>query len=103
MVAPAPREFPSSSGGAGLRFVNGATPMTGSTLRRLLLQVGAALVVLCVYLGALHGLPKDVFWHPDEGGKFIGLRTLRWDGGLEYRVPYRGQTLDPRFEFYPGA
>ena len=60
-------------------------------------------MVLCVYLGALHGLPKDVFWHPDEGGKFIGLRTLRWDGGLEYRVPYRGQTLDPRFELYPGA
>lgn len=62
----------------------------------------AAATVLLVYAGALSSMPKDVFWHPDEGAKFLALQTIHWDGGITYTVPYPGRVIDPGFEFYPG-
>jgi len=62
----------------------------------------ASLVVLGIYVAALEIFPKAVFWHPDEGAKFITLQTIRWDRGLRYEVPYRGRVNDPAFNFYPG-
>jgi hypothetical protein len=62
----------------------------------------AAVAVLCFYVAALRVLPADVFWHPDDGAKFLGLETIHWDEGLTYAVPYPGRRLDPEFKFYPG-
>ena len=62
----------------------------------------AGMLLLLVYVLALSSVPKQVFWHPDEGAKFVGMRTLRWDRGLAYSVPYPGRAMDPTFEFYPG-
>lgn len=61
----------------------------------------ASLLVLVVYVAVLSQMPLDVFWHPDEGAKYITVHTLRWDDGLEIRLPYRGEGLDPERRFYP--
>jgi hypothetical protein len=47
-------------------------------------------------------MPKDVFWHPDEGAKFLALHSIRWEHGLKYVVAYPGSVLDPSWAFYPG-
>lgn len=65
-------------------------------------ELVAAATVLLVYIGASLYMPKDVFWHPDEGAKFLALQTIHWDGGLTYTIPYPGRVMDPGFEFYPG-
>lgn len=62
----------------------------------------AAVVLLFVYVGILWVMPKDVFWSPDEGIRFITLETFHWDHGLRTALPYRGAALDPEFKFYPG-
>jgi hypothetical protein len=62
----------------------------------------AAGVVLCAYAFALYALPKDVFWHPDEGGKFLGVQAIHWEHGIEYTLPYPGRVVDPELRFYPG-
>jgi len=63
----------------------------------------AALVVLAVYVMVLSVLPTNVFWAPDEGGRFIELHALRWDHGVVYTLPYPGRRLDPQLQFYPGS
>ncbi|MFQ5614580.1 MAG: DUF3488 domain-containing protein [Anaerolineae bacterium] len=63
-----------------------------------LLQLG---FILLVYLLTFSLIPDFVFWSPDEGAKFVQLHTLRWEGGLTYKIPYLGQRVDPDFDFYP--
>lgn len=74
-------------------------PETGSGGR--LSGVLAAACVLAVYLVVFYVMPKHVFWSPDEGGRFIELRSIGWDGGLAYSIPYPGRHLDPEYRFYP--
>jgi hypothetical protein len=63
----------------------------------------AGAVVLVAYLVPLRAMPKAVFWHPDEGAKFIALASIRVGaGGLQYELPYAGMALDPELRFYPG-
>lgn len=62
---------------------------------------GAVLLVLAAYAATLAGMPKHVFWSPDEGAKFIQAETIRWSGGIEYVLPYRSVVTDPDFQFYP--
>jgi hypothetical protein len=61
----------------------------------------AAALVLAVYLAVLSAMPKEGFWSPDEGAKFIQLHTVSWRGGLRFAIPYGGQHVDPDFAFYP--
>jgi len=68
----------------------------------LLAACAASALVLAAYLVAIAQLPLDVFWHPDEGAKYIGVRTVRWEqGAVRYELPYGGRALDPELEFYP--
>lgn len=60
-------------------------------------------LVLLVYLFVLGWMPKDVFWSPDEGIKYIMLRTFTWDSGLKYAIPYQGASMDSEFKFYPSV
>lgn len=60
---------------------------------------GAALAV--IYLAVLWALPKDVFWHPDEGGKFLQMASTHWDGGIRTSFRYGAQSRDPELRFYP--
>jgi len=62
--------------------------------------VAASGLVLAVYAALLAYIPRDVFWHPDEGAKFIAMRTLSWDQGVKYSLPYPGVRLDPDYRFY---
>jgi hypothetical protein len=75
--------------------------MSLPALQRSLGAVSASVLVLVIYAFVLYLVPKDVFWHPDEGAKFIQLRTVGWQRGLTYDVPYAGRVLDPQFRFYP--
>ncbi|MDX2170743.1 MAG: hypothetical protein SF182_26975 [Deltaproteobacteria bacterium] len=61
----------------------------------------AAGVLLAIYVAAFVALPPGVFYSPDEGAKYLQLRTIGWDGGLTYRVAYGGGDLDPTYRFYP--
>jgi MFS family permease len=76
-------------------------------MRAAVLRHGATLaasaVVLLAYLIPLAALPKDVFWHPDEGAKFIGLAAIHVGDGIHYELPYPGLALDPELRFYPGS
>ena len=76
--------------------------MAGTFLRRHSVQLLAAGAVLGVYLIASSVMPKDVFWNPDEGAKFLEMQSIRWQQGLTYVVPYPGRGLDPSWAFYPG-
>jgi hypothetical protein len=76
--------------------------MAGTFLRRHSAQLLAAAALLGVYLIACRVMPTDVFWHPDEGAKFLAMQSIRWERGLTYAVPYPGRTLDPNWAFYPG-
>jgi hypothetical protein len=71
--------------------------------RQLAWSVAAAATVLGVYVYVLSVMPPNVFWSPDEGGKFIQLRSIQWSQGLTYSVPYPGRRLDPSHRFYPGS
>jgi len=64
----------------------------------------AALVVAVVYALSLWGMPKHVFWMPDEGAKLFELEScgLSWRDGVTYRIPFAGQSLVPGYEFLPG-
>lgn len=61
----------------------------------------AAAAILFVYVAVVAWLPRDTFWSPDEGGKFIQMRATRWDGGVQRALLYRGQDLDRRFKLHP--
>lgn len=58
-------------------------------------------LVLSVYTFVLCLMPQYVFWSPDEGIKYIMLRTFTWDSGLKYAIPYQGAGMDSEFKFYP--
>jgi hypothetical protein len=62
----------------------------------------AGTLLLILYVVAFAWMPRDVFWHPDEGAKFLAMRTLGWDHGLTYTLQYPGRVIDPTFEFYAG-
>ncbi len=64
-------------------------------------SAAAAVGVLLSYVTVLWGMPKHVFWSPDEGGKFIELHCIAWHAGLRYSMPYAAQRIDPEFKFYP--
>lgn len=81
------------------RHLNAITPPTWYRRHGELL---AAMLLLVVYAAAWAYVPKGVFWHPDEGAKFLSMQALRWDGGLVYNVPYPGRVIDPAYEFYAG-
>ena len=56
--------------------------------------------VLVVYGLTLHGMPRHVFWSPDEGGKFLQAKTMHFGPGIDYVLPYPGKRLDPELRFY---
>jgi hypothetical protein len=59
---------------------------------------GVALVLAVA--GAL--LPQGVFWHSDEGAKFLQMVNLRWGpDGLDTSIRYPGRALDPLLQFVP--
>ena len=60
----------------------------------------ARVAVLGLYLAALHSMPMSVFWHPDEGAKFLAMLSLQWDGGPQYVMPYGGRAIDPQLDYY---
>lgn len=66
-------------------------------------SVAALGFVLIVYAFVLGGMPQPVFWSPDEGIKYIMLRTFTWDSGLKYAIPYSGASMDAEFKFYPSV
>lgn len=68
---------------------------------RQLWAAAAAVFVLAVYAVVLGAMPKEAFWSPDEGAKFIQLHSVEWRDGLHYSIPYGGERLDPEFAFYP--
>jgi len=61
----------------------------------------AALAVLAVYAVSLSLLPKDVFWMPDEGAKYMEMLSVHWPGEPRYVVPFPARRIDTRFEFLP--
>lgn len=61
----------------------------------------ASAVVLVAYVLIVRRLPLDVFWHPDEGAKFVVMQTVRWSGPQDYSLPYAGRAIDPSFHYYP--
>ena len=63
-------------------------------------DLAAAVVVLLSYALVLSVTPRHVFWSPDEGGKFLYVRSVRWQDGFTYQIPYAGRPLDPEFEFF---
>jgi hypothetical protein len=63
--------------------------------------VAAAVFVLAVYTAVLSVMPKDAFWSPDEGAKYIQLHSMAWSAGLRYAIPYGGEHIDPDYAFYP--
>lgn len=76
--------------------------MQRSGVTSILSFLAAGALVLGIYLAVLTRLPLDVFWHPDEGAKYMGMQALRWDGGLREALPYPGRKLDPSYRFYGG-
>src|SRR5579862_3445041 len=60
-----------------------------------------ALGVLATYAVTLSVLPRDVFWMPDPGAKYLELAAVRWAGGVRYDVPFPSRRIDPHFAFLP--
>src|SRR5262245_10872557 len=63
--------------------------------------VAAAILVLAVYAAVLSIMPKEAFWSPDEGAKFIQAHSIAWRNGFQYAIPYGAARLDPEYAFYP--
>jgi hypothetical protein len=63
-------------------------------------EAAAALGVLLIYSFFLYRLPTSTFWSPDEGGKYLQVAALRWNGGIDLVLPYAGERLDPQLRFY---
>src|SRR5437879_4237402 len=62
----------------------------------------ALLFVVVVLGGAAAALPRGVFWHSDEGAKFLQLLNLRLGPqGLDTAIRYPGRALDPALQFVP--
>jgi len=58
-------------------------------------------VVAAIYAVVLWILPPNVFWSPDEGGKFLQMSGWRAGGPSEYRISYPGHIKDAEYRFYP--
>src|SRR6187401_3125649 len=63
--------------------------------------VDAAGAVLAIYLATLFLLPKNVFWTPDEGSKWMAMHCVGFDGGLTYTVDFPSQRVDTKYKFLP--
>src|SRR5437870_3969026 len=63
----------------------------------------AALGLLAIYATSLSLLPRDVFWTPDSGAKYMELHSVHWAGKVRYDVPFPSRRIDPGFEFLPRA
>jgi hypothetical protein len=61
----------------------------------------AGIGLLALYAAVLWLLPKGVFPHPDEGGKFIQMESVGWDGGLRTNLRYGAAGRDTDLRFYP--
>ncbi|HUS17739.1 MAG TPA: hypothetical protein VM536_22315 [Chloroflexia bacterium] len=62
----------------------------------------ALLAVGLVLGGAAAVLPHGVFWHSDEGAKFLQVLNLRLGpNGLQSSVSWPGDTRDPALRFVP--
>lgn len=70
-------------------------------LRERAWEAAAGVVLAVIYLSVLWVLPKGVFWHPDEGGKFIQMVSVGWDNGVRTRIRYGAEARDPELRFYP--
>jgi hypothetical protein len=62
--------------------------------------LAAAIAVGLVYSICLLSQPRHTFWSPDEGGKYLQVETLRWNHGVEFKLAYGGEELDPDLRFY---
>ncbi len=62
-----------------------------------------ALLLVALFLGGGAAiLPHDVFWHSDEGAKFLQVVNLRLSpDGLAGAIRYPGRTIDPGLQFVP--
>jgi hypothetical protein len=58
--------------------------------------------VLFVYILSLALSPKDVFWSPDEGVRFMMANILSSGSERENGSGYPGISKDPDFRFHPG-
>ncbi len=65
--------------------------------------VGAALLVLLIYVAALASLPRHVFLSPDEGGKFLMMRSLQLDADAAVPIAYGAAAIDPELRYYPSV
>lgn len=65
--------------------------------------VGAALLVLLLYIAALASLPRHVFLSPDEGGKFLMMRSLQLDPDAATPIAYGAAAVDPGLRYYPSV
>jgi hypothetical protein len=66
-------------------------------------MIGPLLVaVAAIHIALLATQDGGVFWSPDEGGKYLQVRTLELsrDAGTP-ALPYAGRPFDPGYEFYP--
>ena len=62
------------------------------------MAVGA---IAAIYAVVLWIFPSDVFWSPDEGGKFLQMSGWRAGGPSAYQISYPGHANDPEYQFYP--
>jgi hypothetical protein len=70
--------------------------------RRASPAVIALLAVALILAGAWAALPHGVFWHSDEGAKFLQLVNLRLTpAGLDTAILYPGRATDPTLTFAP--
>lgn len=58
-------------------------------------------IVLCTYLATLVMLPKDIFWSPDEGARFIIAQILNPNSDKPNHLGYPGAKMDPVYKFHP--
>lgn len=75
-------------------------------LRRVLADsrfLGAAALLLAIYVITLAISPTRVFWTPDEGAKWLEMHSVRVQGDLRYVVEFPAQRLDPESHYLPHA
>ncbi len=88
----------------GLQFLESAietpTPKAANpgSSRWLLASAGAALVLLW---GASSWLPVDTPFSSDTGVRFLQVRELQAQAGIEFALRYHGRELDPGLRFVP--
>ena len=68
--------------------------------RSVLASAGVALVVVILILLIL---PADVFWTPDEGGKFLQMYGMMSPNVPQPQVSYPSRVMDPDLHFYPAG